>query len=88
MPRPIVVSYPVQVAERLRPAAAHLPAEQIQAAPDCGLVPLSPPLARAKLGVHSRPATRAGARTAQGLSSAKVGAGRFLPRSTSTDTLP
>ena len=49
VPRPIVVSYPVILAERLRPAAAHLPAEEIQAAPDCGLVPLSPPLARAKL---------------------------------------
>ena len=48
VPRPIVVSYPVILAERLRPAAAHLPAEKIQAAPDCGLVPLSPPLARAK----------------------------------------
>ena len=43
------------LAERLRPAAAHLPAEKIQAAPDCGLVPLSPPLARAK-----RPALAAG----------------------------
>ena len=40
---------PEQVAERLLAAAAHLPAEQIQAAPDCGLVPLSPPVARAKL---------------------------------------
>ena len=30
-------------------AAQHLPPEQIQAAPDCGLVPLSMDVARAKL---------------------------------------
>ena len=53
VPRPIVVSYPVILAERLLAAAAHLPAEQIQAAPDCGLVPLSPPPARAKLRAHA-----------------------------------
>ena len=40
---------PEQVAERLLASAAHLPAEQIQAARDCGLVPLSPRVARAKL---------------------------------------
>ena len=43
------VESPEEVAGRLLAAAAHLPAERIQAAPDCGLVPLSPPVARAKL---------------------------------------
>jgi 5-methyltetrahydropteroyltriglutamate--homocysteine methyltransferase len=38
-----------QVAEKLLSAARHLPPEQIQAAPDCGLVPLSMEVARAKL---------------------------------------
>ena len=37
------------VADKLLAAAKHLPADQIQAAPDCGLVPLSLDIARAKL---------------------------------------
>ena len=37
------------VADKLIAAAKHLPADQIQAAPDCGLVPLSLDIARAKL---------------------------------------
>lgn len=38
-----------QVADKLLAAAEHLPPEQIQAAPDCGLVPLPADIARAKL---------------------------------------
>lgn len=37
------------IAERLLQAARHHDPERLQAAPDCGLVPLSPQLARAKL---------------------------------------
>ena len=37
------------LAEKLLAAAKHLPAEQIQAAPDCGLVPLPLAVARDKL---------------------------------------
>jgi len=37
------------VANKLLAAAKHMPAEQIQAAPDCGLVPLTLDIARAKL---------------------------------------
>ncbi len=43
------VETPEAVADKLLAAARHLPATQIQAAPDCGLVPLSPAIARAKL---------------------------------------
>ena len=43
------VETPEYVAGKLLAAAEHLPAAQIQAAPDCGLVPLSLPIARAKL---------------------------------------
>ncbi len=43
------VETPDYVAGKLLAAAKYLPATQIQAAPDCGLVPLSLPVARAKL---------------------------------------
>ena len=43
------VETPEYVAGKLLAAAKYLPATQIQAAPDCGLVPLSLPIARAKL---------------------------------------
>ena len=43
------VEPPEQVAEKLLAAAKHLAPDQLQAAPDCGLVPLTAPLARAKL---------------------------------------
>lgn len=43
------IETPEHVAEKLLAAAKYLPAEQIQAAPDCGLVPLSLDIARAKL---------------------------------------
>ncbi len=43
------VETPEYVAGKLLAAAKYLPATQIQAAPDCGLVPLPLPIARAKL---------------------------------------
>ncbi len=43
------VETPEHVASKLLAAAKHMPAEQIQAAPDCGLVPLPLNVARAKL---------------------------------------
>ena len=43
------IESPEYVATKLLAAAKHLPADQIQAAPDCGLVPLGLPVARAKL---------------------------------------
>ena len=43
------IETPEYVADKLLAAAKHLPADQIQAAPDCGLVPLSLDIARAKL---------------------------------------
>ena len=43
------VESPEQVAAKLLAAAEHLPPERIQAAPDCGLVPLRAGTARAKL---------------------------------------
>ncbi len=43
------VETPEEVAAKLLAAARHLPARQLQAAPDCGLVPLAPPIAWAKL---------------------------------------
>ena len=43
------IETPEQVAGKLLAAAKYLPADQIQAAPDCGLVPLSLDIARAKL---------------------------------------
>ena len=43
------VEPPEQVSTKLLAAARHLPPEQIQAAPDCGLVPLSLEVARDKL---------------------------------------
>ena len=43
------IETPEYVADKLLTAAKHMSPEQIQAAPDCGLVPLSPDIARAKL---------------------------------------
>lgn len=43
------VETPQHIADRLVAAAQHHPADQLQAAPDCGLVTLSGPVARAKL---------------------------------------
>jgi 5-methyltetrahydropteroyltriglutamate--homocysteine methyltransferase len=43
------IETPQSIADKLLAAAEHLPAEQIQAAPDCGLVPLPLSVARAKL---------------------------------------
>jgi len=43
------IETPERVASKLLAAAKYLPANQIQAAPDCGLVPLSLDIARAKL---------------------------------------
>ena len=43
------VETPEHVADKLLAAAKHLPADQLQAAPDCGLVPLSLDVARRKL---------------------------------------
>jgi 5-methyltetrahydropteroyltriglutamate--homocysteine methyltransferase len=43
------IETPEHVADALLRAAKHLPADQIQAAPDCGLVPLSLDVARRKL---------------------------------------
>ena len=40
---------PRHVADRLLAAAEHLPPDQIQAAPDCGLVMMTPARAREKL---------------------------------------
>ena len=54
------VESPEHIAERLLQAARHHHPERLQAAPDCGLVPLSPELARAKLN-----ALTAGARLAR-----------------------
>lgn len=44
-----VVESPEHIADRLLNAARHHPPEMIQAAPDCGLVTLNGPVARAKL---------------------------------------
>ena len=54
------VESPERVADRLLQATRHHNPEKLQAAPDCGLVPLSPGLARAKLN-----ALAAGARLAR-----------------------
>jgi len=54
------IEAPEHVAGQLLRAAEHLPPEQIQAAPDCGLIPLHPRVARAKLA-----ALAAGARLAR-----------------------
>ena len=43
------IETPEHVAGKLLEAAKHMPAEQIQAAPDCGLLPLPLDIARAKL---------------------------------------
>ncbi len=43
------IETPEYVAAKLLEAAKHLPADQLQAAPDCGLLPLSLDIARAKL---------------------------------------
>ena len=43
------VESPQHIADRLLAAAEHLPADQLQAAPDCGLVPLSRQAGQAKL---------------------------------------
>ncbi len=43
------IETPQSIADKLLAAAEHLPADQIQAAPDCGLVPLPLSVARAKL---------------------------------------
>lgn len=45
------IETPDDVKNKLLAAAEHLPATQIQAAPDCGLVPLRPAIARQKLAV-------------------------------------
>ena len=50
-----------QVADRLLAAAEHMAPDQIQVAPDCGLVPLDPAVARHKLKVMVE-----GARLARG----------------------
>ena len=55
------VESPEHIADRLLQAARHHDPLKLQAAPDCGLVPLSPELARAKLN-----ALAAGARLARG----------------------
>ena len=44
-----VIENPTEVAHKLLAAAQHIPAEQIQAAPDCGLLPLPLGIAREKL---------------------------------------
>ena len=44
-----IVESPEQIASRLLSAAKHHPPEMLQAAPDCGLVPLNGAAARAKL---------------------------------------
>ncbi len=43
------IETPEHVAGQLLAAAKYIPAEQIQAAPDCGLVPLSIDITQAKL---------------------------------------
>jgi 5-methyltetrahydropteroyltriglutamate--homocysteine methyltransferase len=43
------IETPEQVADKLLAAARHLPADQIIAAPDCGLVPVSQAASRGKL---------------------------------------
>ena len=43
------IENPNEVAQKLLAAAQHMPAEQIQAAPDCGLLPLPLGIAREKL---------------------------------------
>jgi len=43
------IETPEHVAAQLLRAAEYLPPEQLQAAPDCGLIPLHPSVARAKL---------------------------------------
>ncbi len=43
------IETPQSIADKLLAAAEHLPANQIQAAPDCGLIPLPLSVARAKL---------------------------------------
>ena len=48
------VESPEHVASKLLAAAEHLPADQIQAAPDCGLVPLDRAVGSAKLQDHGR----------------------------------
>ena len=56
------VESPEHVASKLLAAAEHLPADQIQAAPDCGLVPLDIAVSRAKLGAMVEGARLARAR--------------------------
>ena len=53
------IETPEHVADALLRAAKHLPADQIQAAPDCGLVPLSLDRARQKLSAMAEGAQRA-----------------------------
>jgi 5-methyltetrahydropteroyltriglutamate--homocysteine methyltransferase len=50
---PTIESAP-EIAKRLLSAAEHHDPSKIQAAPDCGLVPLSQPIARAKLSALFR----------------------------------
>ena len=45
------IERPEHVADKLLAAAHHLPADQILAAPDCGLVPVSQTASRGKLSV-------------------------------------
>ena len=56
------VESPEHVASKLLAAAEHLPADQIQAAPDCGLVPLDIAVSRAKRGTMVEGARLARAR--------------------------
>jgi 5-methyltetrahydropteroyltriglutamate--homocysteine methyltransferase len=58
------VETPKHIADRLLRAAEHLPPEQIQAAPDCGLVPLSTGVARRKLAALAKGARLARERLA------------------------
>ena len=48
------VEDPQQIAQRLLAVAEHHDPETIQAAPDCGLTPLTQAVARAKLSAMSR----------------------------------
>ena len=56
------VEDPDDIADRLLAAADYLPPAQLQAAPDCGLVPLAPEIAHAKLKALVEGAARARAR--------------------------
>ena len=59
------IETPEHVAGQLLAAAKYIPAEQIQAAPDCGLVPLSFDITRAKLRAVVEDAQLTGERLGQ-----------------------